>query len=132
MDHIRICKAVESFYQGKYDLTPMIEREQGKLLRSVCEKQDQNELDEAKPYLPKEAVKREMPQILYLALRGKRWNTVRFAMKAMNVSEQISVLLCIIPLAVQRMFEKASGKGHDKSAILRGYLVNPEENEANK
>ena len=132
MDHIRICRAVESFYRGKYDLTPMIEREQGKLLRSVCEKQNQSELEEAKSYLPKEAVKREMPQILYLALRGKRWETVRFAMKAMSGSEKASVLLRMIPLSVQRIFEKISGKGHKEPSIIRGVLTISEENEASK
>ena len=132
MDHIRICKAVEAFYQGKYDLSPMIEREQGKLLRSVCEKQDQNELEKAKPYLTQRAIKREMPQILYLALRGKRRKTVEFAMNAMNLSDKASVLLRIIPLSVQRIFEKISGKGHKEPSIIRGILTISEENEASK
>ena len=133
MDHIRICKAVEAFYQGKYDLSPMIEREQGKLLRAVCEKQDQSELEEAKSYLPKEAVKREMPQILYLALRGKRRETIRFAMEVMSLSEKASVLLRIIPLSAQRIFEKISGKGHKEPSIIRGILItSSEENEASK
>lgn len=130
MDHIRLCKAVESFYHGKYDLTRMIEREQGKLLRSVCEKQDSNELHEVEPYLTKKAVKREMPLILYLALRGKRRKTVRFAMKAMSFSEKVSVLLRMIPLSVQRIFEKISGKGHKESSIIRGIIANSKEDEA--
>ena len=130
MDHIRLCKAVESFYQGKYDLTPMIKREQGKLLRSICEKQDSNELHEAGPYLTKEAIKREMPQILYLALRGKRQKTVQFAMKAMSFSEKVSALLQLIPLSVQRIIEKISGKGHKEPSIIRGKIANSKENEA--
>ena len=132
VDHIRICRAVETFYRGKYDLTPMIEREQGKLLRAVCEKQDQDELGEARSYLTREAVKREMPEILYLATRGKRRETVRFAMEAMSGSEKVSVLLRMIPLSIQRVFEKISGKGHKESSIIRGILTSSEENEASK
>lgn len=131
MDHIRICKAVESFYQGKYDLTPMIEREQGKLLHSICEKRSKSELEEAGTFLSKKAIIREMPQILYLALRGKRWKTVCFAMKVMSATEKVSVLLRIIPLSIRRIFETICGKKHKTPSITRGILVTSNNKEEN-
>ena len=123
MDHIRICKAVEEFYQGRYSLSPVIRREQKKLLTAIVEKHDESQLEEAKAYLSIEDVRRDLPEILYLAIRGKRKDTIRFALQQLDMLSKVRCFLRMIPFACRRMIEKLTRSGHKAPDRRRGFIV---------
>lgn len=123
IDHIRICKAVELFYQGKYNLEPMIQSEQKKLLASIVEKQDFNQFVEAKDYLTEESIGRDLPEILYFAIRGKRYSKVLFALQLLETKNTVECFLGLIPYALTRFSEKLMGKGHKGQDKKRGYII---------
>ena len=123
MDHIRICMAVEDYYCGKYDLAPMIRREQKKLLTAIIEKQDAVQFAEAKEYLTAESMNQDIPEILYLAVRGRKKAAIRFALQLLNLKAKIVCFVQMIPFAFTRVVEKLSGSGHKVPDKRRGFVV---------
>ena len=73
-ENIRLAKAVEDFYCGKYDLTPMIRRSQTRLL-SLCIGDD-GQWDQAAREIPEP---REIAaELFYLSWRGRRKDELEF------------------------------------------------------
>lgn len=123
MDHIRICTAIESFYQGKYSLAPMIQQEQRKLLTAVLEEHDEAQFLNATRFLNTQCIIRDCPEIIYLALRGKRKKTVLFAVQHLSLKELLICFVRMIPFSVKRLYEKMTGVSHERYGKRRGYTL---------
>lgn len=78
-EHIRLAEAVEAFYHGKYDLSPLIFSSRRKLLTAALE--SDTAWDEAAAQMPDEDVRAIAAELLYLAWRGKRAEEQAFIQK---------------------------------------------------
>lgn len=111
-ENIRLAKAVEEFYHGKYDLSPLIRRNQKRLL--TLSLGDDAAWDTAAAEIPARTVRSVAAELLYLAWRGKRQAELRF------LKRKVSGLT--IPAArfgAKRLYEKLKKIPHDDDR--RGY-----------
>ena len=109
-ENIRLARAVEDFYKGKYDLSPLIRRNQTRLL-TLC-LGDDAEWDRAAGEIPE--AKAIAGELYYLAWRGKRKDELDFLRRKYPH--------LTIPAAVygaKRLYEKLRHIPHDDSR--RGY-----------
>ena len=109
-ENIRLARAVEDFYHGKYDLSPLIRRNQTRLL--TISLGDETAWDAAAAEIPD--TKAIAAELLYLAWRGKRKQEIAF------LRRKISGLT--IPAALRglkRLREKLRQIPHDDQR--RGY-----------
>ena len=124
-DNIRLCRAVERFYQGKYDLTPMIRRNQRQLLDDAIQSGDRQAFQEAREYfLPKE-MEAVLPEIFYLLIRGKRRTPLRFLRAQLTGRERAAAVPGFIRYAALRIRNKILKK--KSNPLLRGYIVKVEQ-----
>lgn len=75
-ENIRLARAVEQFYSRKYDLSPLIRRNQTRLLTLALGRDDA--WDAAAAELAEQDLRTIAAELLYLALRGRRWEEIRF------------------------------------------------------
>lgn len=98
-ENIRLAKAVEDFYHGKYDLSPLIRRNRKRLL--TLSLGDNDAWDAAAAEIPADEVRAIAAELYYLAWRSHRENEFRFLKgKVPNLT---------IPAAcfgVKRLYEK--------------------------
>ena len=109
-ENIRLAKAVEDFYCGKYDLSPMIRRNRTRLL-SLCLGNDAD-WDQAAREIPE--THDIAAELFYLAWRGKRKDEMAFLRRKCPG--------LVIPTAlygVRRIYEKLRHIPHDDAR--RGY-----------
>ena len=103
-ENIRLARAVEDFYDGKYDLSPLIRRNQTRLL--TLSLGDDAAWDAAAAEIP--GTKAIAAELYYLAWRGKRQQEIDF------LNRKISGLT--IPAArfgARRLYEKLRRIPHD-------------------
>ena len=109
-ENIRLARAVEDFYRGKYDLSPLIRRNQVRLL--TLSLGDDNAWDTAAGEIPE--TKAIAAELYYLALRGRRKHEIEF------LNRKCAGLT--IPAALygaRRLWEKLRRIPHDDQR--RGY-----------
>lgn len=125
-ENIRLAKAVESFYEGKYDLTPMIRHNQKRLIAEAVREKDQKSFEEVREYIGSEAVKTLIPEQLYLAKRGKRKSEAEFITSMLNDYERSGLFIALFRYAIQKAVNKITGKKINEK--VRG-SVNAETND---
>lgn len=123
IDHINICRAVEDFYCGKYDLSPMIERQQKRLLADAVAKQSESIFEEIRSYVPSAQLRKLAPQEMYLALRGRRKSEVVFLWSQLAKSEKRGFCLAFVCYAFSRIWGKLTKSVTND--MLRGYRNEP-------
>ena|GEM_PF-1149313 len=109
MENINLAKAVESFYHGKYDLSPMIRYNQKRLLSEAIRKKDSALLQEVREYIGSDAIRQLMPEQLYLAKRGKRKDEVNFINLNLLKEEKQSLFFSYLNYCLYRVKTKITG-----------------------
>ncbi len=120
-ENIRLCKAVENFYKGKYDLTPMIRRNQKQLLQAAMETHDSEEFKQLREYVPTDVVREIIPEILYLELRGRRRENARFLKAQLTNAEKKWLSGRLFYYSLLRLKQKVTHTHSDE--IRRGYVL---------
>ena len=124
-ENIRLAKAVEKFYHHKYDLTPMVRRNQTRLLADAAAVQDRAAWEAAREYSPTEDVADIAPVLLYLAWRGKRQKEYTFILNQLTPEERKGIHFAVIAYGFRRFYEKIRHIPHENKR--RGYVVSTKE-----
>lgn len=119
-DSIAIAQAVERFYHGKYDLSPLILRDRFRLLSLAIETQDAEELDRVREEIPLEQRKELLAEAIYLAQRGNRQLELRFLREQMLPEEKKGLNTLLAVYTARRVKNKLTGTRPDER--LRGYV----------
>ena len=122
-ENIRLAKAAEEFYHGKYDLTPMIRRSQTRLLSIAAEEQDRDAWNAAKDVISTEELRAIVPALLYLAKRQKKTAEVSFILSVLLPDEKKNLNLAVMKYALRRAYEKLRHIPHENPR--RGYICQP-------
>ena len=124
-ENIRLAKAVEGFYNHKYDLTPMIRRNQTRLLTDAAAVQDPAAWKAAQEYTSPEEIRAIVPGMIYLVWRGKRQREYRFILEQLQPDVRKGIYLNAVGFACRRLYEKIRHIPHEN--LRRGYVVNVKE-----
>ena len=119
-ENIRLARAVEDFYGGKYDLSPMILYNQKRLLAEAVGTQDAALLEAVRNDVPPETVRRIAPELVYLARRGHREEEVRFLRENLLPEEKRNLSASTAGYAVRRAWWKL--RKYRPNEKLRGYV----------
>lgn len=123
LDHIRICRAVEAFYHGRYDLSPIINRYGQRLIHDAIVNRSADLFSQAREAAPPDIVARSAPEEMYLALRGRRFDECRFLRRQMESSERRFFLLRFARYAAGRVIAKF--RTPRTAPPIRGHLTEP-------
>lgn len=123
-DNIRLCRAVERFYQGKYDLTPMIRRNQRQLLTDAIEAQDAKAFLQAKEFISEAEMRQLLPELQYLLLRGRKSTQRRFLASQLAAGEKWWMWLRTAGYAIRRVWNRLNGVRPNE--LQRGTIVRTE------
>lgn len=124
-ENIRLAGAVEKFYRHKYDLSPMIRRNQTRLLADAASVQDRAAWESAREYTSSRDVRAIVPGLLYLAWRGKRKEEYTFILDQLTPEERKGIHFEVIAYGTRRFYEKIRHIPHEN--MRRGYVVNTKE-----
>lgn len=105
-ENIRLARAVEEFYQGKYDLSPLIHRNRKRLV--TLSLGDSTLWDELYVQMPAEEFRDIAAELLYLAWRGRRWEEARFIR-----NNHSGLTIPAAAFGVKRLYEKLKKIPHD-------------------
>lgn len=119
-ENIHLAEAVEEFYKGKYDLTPMIRHNQKRLLSEAIKSKEKFLFEEVREFIGTESFKELIPEQLYLARRGKRKEEVAFINACLSDEERSGLALSYIKYWVYRVITKINGKRIDEK--VRGTI----------
>ncbi len=87
-DHIRLIKAIEEFYQGKYDLTPGIRREQLNLLKVYEDKLDPEGVAAVRDVIDADAMREIAAKLIVWEKRKGNQEKVRFLYDMLTPEER--------------------------------------------
>ena len=121
-DHIRLARAVEGFYHGRYDLSPMILHQQKRLVADAVQQRDPELLNTAREYVPAEAMQKIAPELLYLARRGRRSEEIRFLKDNLLPQEKKGLSAHTAVYTVKRAWRKL--RKYSPNEKRRGYVRN--------
>lgn len=121
-DHIRICRAVENFYQGCYDMTPTISRYSQRLIHAAIQNRSTADFTQAREWTPDGSVRFCAAEEMYLALRGKRTEECRFLWSQMDASERRAFPVSFLRYTITRIARKLHRP--TSAPQIRGYLCN--------
>ena len=119
-ENIRLARAVEDFYGGKYDLSPMILHNQKRLLSEAVGAKSPELLEAARKDVPPETVRRIVPELLYLARRGKRTEEIRFLREQLLPEERRGLSAAGAAYTAKRVWWKL--RKYKPNEKLRGYV----------
>ena len=119
-DSIQIAQTVERFYNGKYDLSPLIRRDRFRLLSLAVSTQDAKELARVREDIPLEQRKELFAEVLYLAKRGNREKEISFIQEQLLSEEKKGLQVMTAAYAAKRAKNKLTGKRPNER--LRGYV----------
>lgn len=119
-DSIRIAEAVEQFYEGKYDLSPLIQRDRFRLLEQAVHALDADELNLVRMDIPLEQRKKLLAKVIYLAQRGKRKHEIDFLQNHLFSEEKRGLNVLLAAYSVLRLKNKLTGNRPNQK--LRGYV----------
>lgn len=129
-DHINICNAVQEFYEDRYDLTPMIRRQQQRLFEQAVANCDRTGLEALRDCADAETIRAFVPEQLYLAWRGKHKDRLRFLSKELLREERRGLGSRFAKYFAERMHRKYWGL--QPSQPVRGFLNQPDIVEAHR
>ena len=119
-DNIRLSRAVERFYGGKYDLTPLIRRSQIRLVTAAVNKQDAAALAEVREWTSKNEMRRILPGIIYSVVRAKKYKEASFLLKNLLPAEKRGLNVNLAAYIVKRTLMKL--RHERENDIIRGYV----------
>ena len=119
-ENIHLARAVENFYNGRYDLSPMIRSNQLKMLQQAVTSRDSALLQETLDMMSTPDRNTVLPTAIYFLLRGKQVDSLKFLRKHLPMLQLPPAMAKMVCIAFRRMFEKFSG-GHG-NPNLRGYI----------
>ena len=119
-ENIRLARAVEAFYGGRYDLSPMILHNQKRLLTEAVEAKSPELLEAARRDVPPEVVRKIAPELEYLARRGKRTEELRFLREQLLPEERRGLSAAAAAYAAKRLWWKL--RKYKPNEKLRGYV----------
>lgn len=128
IDHIHICRAVEQFYHGRYDLSPIIHEKQKRLLGESVRLRDAVSFERAKKYVEESVYREIMSELAYLAWRGNRYEELEFIFSGFDGARAV-ILSLTIQFGIKRVCNKLLRKKRDNN--LKGYVVAAKANEDN-
>lgn len=108
-DSIRIAQAVERFYKGKYDLSPLIRQDRFRLLSLAVSTQDKDELARVREDIPLRQRKELLAEIIYLAQRGGRSQELSFLRERLLPEEKRGLPGLTAIYAAKRLKNKLTG-----------------------
>lgn len=119
-ENIRLAHAAEDFYDGKYDLSPMVLHNQKRLLSEAVSTKSPELLDSARKDIPHETIRKLLPELMYLARRGKRTEEIDFINTRFLPDEKRGLAASAAVYSAKRAWWKLRKyKPNDK---LRGYV----------
>lgn len=119
-DSIQIAQAVERFYHGKYDLSPLIRQDCLRLLSLAVASQDAEELARVREDIPLTQRRELLAEVLYLAQRGRREQELTFLREQLLPDEKKGLRTMTAAYAARRVKNKLTGKRLNER--LRGYV----------
>ncbi len=121
-ENIRLARAVEAFYHGKYDLSPMILHQQKRLVSDAVQQQSAELLESAREYVPVDAMQKIVPELIYLARRGRRKQEILFLKENLLPQEKKGLAAWTGAYSVKRAWRKL--RNYRPNEKLRGYVRN--------
>jgi len=119
-ESIHIAQAVEQFYSGKYDLSPLIRQDRFRLMSLAVDEQDAEELSRLRDEIPLQQRKELLAEITYLAQRGKRAQKLSFLREQMTPEEKKGQKTLLAAYTAKRVRNKLTrNRPNDR---LRGYV----------
>lgn len=119
-DSIQIAQAVERFYNGKYDLSPLIRKDQYRLLSMAVETKDVEELSCLREEISLHQRKELLAEVIYIAQRGKREDELAFLRAQMQPEEKQGMKVLLAAYTAKRIKNKLTGNRPNER--LRGYV----------
>ncbi len=119
-DHIRLARAVEDFYHGRYDMSPMIFHQQKRLVSDAVQQHSKELLDAAREFVPAEAMQRIAPELLYLARRGHLSEEINFLKDNLLPKEKAGLAIHTTAYSMKRAWWKL--RKYHPNEKLRGYV----------
>ena len=119
-ESIAIAQAVERFYGGKYDLSPLIRRDRMRLVSLAVGSQDAEEFSHVRGETPPEQFRELIAETAYLAWRGRRKNELDFLRRQLRPEEKRGLRGLTAAFAAKRIMNKLTGKRPNE--LLRGYV----------
>ena len=119
-DSIQIAQAVERFYNGKYDLSPLIRQNRLRLLSLAVSSQDIAELARVREDIPLKQRRELVAEVLYLAQRGNRKKEISFIQDQLLPEERKRLWTMVVAYAAKRVKNKLSRNRPNER--LRGYV----------
>ena len=120
-DKIALAKATEEFYQGKYDLTPRIRREQRKMLMAYVEKKDITGVDSIRDVIDCNAMRELAAQLMVWEKRRGNRDKVRFMYKMLTPKERKGLNVQIVKSYFTWVKKKVRSEPYFDNR--RGYVI---------
>lgn len=121
-ENIRLARAVESFYRDKYDLSPVIFRNQKRLVSEAVGSRNAQMFQAAREYVSRKTMNKIVPELIYLAKRGKRRDEIDFIRAQLDGSEKCGLGYRTAAYASKRIWRKIMHKRDNE--LKRGTIVN--------
>ena len=119
-DSIQIAHAVERFYNGKYDLSPLIRKDRLRLLSLAVSSKNAEELELVRDDIPLQQRKELLAEVIYLARRGGKTQEISFLREQLLPEEKKGLRVTTAVYAVKRVKNKLTGIRPNER--LRGYV----------
>lgn len=120
-DHIKLITAINEYYQGRYDLTPGIRREQLNLLRIYEEKLDHDGVDSIRDVIDCDAMREIAAKLIVWEMRRGNRDKVRFLNEMLSPEERrgwnVQVIMALLVWAKKKL------KKEPYFDEKRGYLI---------
>lgn len=122
LEKIKIVKAVEAFYEGRYDLTPRIRTEQRSLINQAVLQNSEEIMNSVREVTDSKTILKFMAEQMYLALRGRNKKAKRFIKRMLTKEEKSKLPFATIKYALIRAYKKLRNIPYYEER--RGY-INP-------
>ena len=120
LDKIRVCRVMEEFYQGKYDLTPRILTAQRALFQNAALARSAEALQTARSVTDAGTTLWLLTKELYLAKRGKKRETAQFLREQLTAREKAVMPFSMARYIVWRAWKKLRREPYETER--RAYL----------
>ena len=123
IDKIRIARAVEDFYGGKYDLSARVLRELRILFRQACDVSSEERLGTAREQTDPKTADKLLTECLYLAHREKNHAKADFVRAHLSTKSRILAPFALLRIGLERTSKKLR---HIPYEDKRRGRINPE------
>ena len=120
IDQIRICRAVEAFYGGKYDLSPCIRSNQLRMVEDALLQISADAFSTARSHTSDDELQAVLPEILYRLLRSRNRPVLAFLRSRIGLPQMYALLLPAVGCGFRHMYQRLSGT--HSNPMFRGYV----------